>query len=153
MSRRSRLTDRQKYAAARDRQTKPRRDETNRQRWARGEVIPNRITVALDAAGLYGPEVDTACGAAEPDVDRWESGDLYPTWEQLQALADLTGLAVSAFFLRPVTVEWTTAQFHIKNYEPPPPPVLAFKPEALRAAGIEPPHAEVLALRPVPAAP
>jgi hypothetical protein len=42
-------------------------------------------------ARLEGPEVDIACGAKEPDVDRWEEGELYPTWEQLVLLAELTG--------------------------------------------------------------
>lgn len=55
---------------------------------------PKRITMALDARGLYGPEVDLACGAREPDVDRWETGDLVPTPEQLAKLAALTGVTV-----------------------------------------------------------
>jgi hypothetical protein len=54
--------------------------------------VPWRITVVLDAKGLYGPEVDEACGAAEPDVDLWEAGVLYPTWEQVQRLAELCGV-------------------------------------------------------------
>lgn len=57
--------------------------------WASGKVIPWRITTALDADSLYGPEVDLACGVEEPAVDRWEAGTLYPTWEQLCALAEL----------------------------------------------------------------
>lgn len=57
--------------------------------WAAGKVIPHRITTALDAHSLYGPEVDRACGVEEPAVDRWEAGTLYPTWEQLRALATL----------------------------------------------------------------
>ena len=59
--------------------------------WAAGQVVPDTITLALGAAGLYGPRVDEACGATEPDVDQWESGELYPTWEQLKLLAALTG--------------------------------------------------------------
>lgn len=57
-----------------------------------GHLSPWRITVALDAKGLDGPEVDAACGAAEPDVDLWEAGVLYPTWEQVQRLAALCGV-------------------------------------------------------------
>ena len=57
--------------------------------WQAGKIIPWRITVALDAHSLYGPEVDAACGVEEPAVDMWEAGTLYPTWEQLCALATL----------------------------------------------------------------
>lgn len=52
--------------------------------WAAGHVIPDRITTALNAEGLYGPEVDLACGVEEPAVDEWEAGTRYPSWEQLQ---------------------------------------------------------------------
>jgi hypothetical protein len=60
---------------------------------------PRRITLALDARGLYGPDVDTACGAREPDVDRWEDPNdpLLPTAEQLVKLAALTGMTVEWF--------------------------------------------------------
>lgn len=54
-----------------------------------GHLAPWRITMALDAEGLEGPEVDIACGAEEPDVDLWEAGVLYPTWEQVVKLAAL----------------------------------------------------------------
>ncbi|HXH77144.1 hypothetical protein [Nocardioides sp.] len=63
-------------------------------------VYPNRITIALDAGGHEGPEVDAACLAAEPAVDQWEAGQAVPTWEQLVALSELTGVAVE-FFLDP----------------------------------------------------
>lgn len=71
------------------------------ERWQRGEVIPHLITLALDAAQLDGPEVDIACGAAEPAVDQWEAGTRYPTWEQLCALAELTGNDVRFFTREP----------------------------------------------------
>jgi hypothetical protein len=61
---------------------------------------PARITLALDMRGLYGPEVDEACGVAEPAVDQWETGQLVPTFEQLERLAKLTGHPV-AFFYEP----------------------------------------------------
>lgn len=64
--------------------------------------VPYRITTALDARGLYGPEVDRALGGEEPMVDLWESGDLVPTREQVEALAELTGYPVR-FFYFPVT--------------------------------------------------
>jgi hypothetical protein len=68
-------------------------------RAGRARVFPDRITAALDIHGLHGPEVDRACGAEEPAVDRWEAGEAAPTWEQLVALAALTGHVV-AFFTR-----------------------------------------------------
>ncbi|MDF3320228.1 hypothetical protein P3G66_31950, partial [Rhodococcus sp. C3V] len=44
-----------------------------------------RITRALDAAELYGPDVDIACGAQEPAVDEWEAGTRYPSFGQGRA--------------------------------------------------------------------
>lgn len=111
-------------------------DEEAKHRWEAGLVVPHYISVALDAQGLYGPEVDEACGANEPDVDRWEAGELYPTWEQLCLLAELTEVT-PAYFVRPaeehVEVGWTTARFHVKGWTQPPPPILAFKPGARSA--------------------
>lgn len=73
-------------------------------RWQRGLTVPHRITLALDIARLDGPEVDEACGVQEPAVDLWECGRLYPTWEQLCRLAQLTGFPV-AFFTAPLASE------------------------------------------------
>jgi hypothetical protein len=61
--------------------------------------VPERITAALDIRGLYGPEVDRACGVEEPAVDLWEAGDLVPTAEQVEALARLTDFPVRFFYL------------------------------------------------------
>lgn len=36
------------------------------EQWATGSLAPYRITRALDAAELYGPDVNIACGAQEP---------------------------------------------------------------------------------------
>lgn len=69
--------------------------------WRRGEVNPAALTMALDYRGLYGPQVDRACGVEEPAVDQWEAGALYPRWEQLQALAVLTRFPVQ-IFVQPV---------------------------------------------------
>jgi len=103
--------------------------------WAAGELKPYLITLALDAMDLYGPEVDRACGAEEPDVDLWEAGKLYPTWEQLQLLADLTGKTPR--FLcsnhRPLTIEQTSMRFHVPMDEPTPPPVWSYPPEVVAA--------------------
>lgn len=72
-----------------------------RDRWARGLTVPYRITLALDIRQLYGPQVDAACGAKEPDVDQWETGEKYPTWEHLQLLAELTQFPVEFFTPEP----------------------------------------------------
>lgn len=57
------------------------------EQWATGALAPYRITRALDAAELYGPDVDIACGAREPAVDDWEAGTRYPSFEQLHTTA------------------------------------------------------------------
>lgn len=72
--------------------------------WAAGHVIPDRITTALNAEGLYGPEVDLACGVEEPAVDEWEAGVRYPSWEQLKALAALCGVTPSMFTVDPQVI-------------------------------------------------
>lgn len=61
--------------------------------------VPSRITDALDSRGLYGPDVDRACGVEEPAVDQWETGELVPTPEQLAKLAELTGYPIRFFYL------------------------------------------------------
>ena len=66
---------------------------------------PQRITVALDMAGLFGPEADRTLGVLEPTVDLWETGMVVPTDAQLADLAERAG----------VTVEWL--------YEPPIEPI------------------------------
>jgi len=66
-----------------------------------GRVVPARITIALDLCGLEGPGVDTACGAAEPDVDMWELGLAVPEPGQVVKLAKLTGFGVG-YFYRPI---------------------------------------------------
>lgn len=66
--------------------------------WATGQLVPDRITYALDSRDLYGPEVDLACEAEEPEVDLWEVGLLYPKWNQFVALAKLTRTPMACFF-------------------------------------------------------
>jgi hypothetical protein len=63
--------------------------------------VPARITLALDSAGLDGPDVDEALGVQEPAVDRWEEGVEVPTGEQVNRLAALTGFP-AAFFYEPI---------------------------------------------------
>jgi transcriptional regulator with XRE-family HTH domain len=65
---------------------------------ATGVPNPARITLALDAAGLHGPEVDRACGVEEPTVELWETGELVPTADQIRALADLCGVRPAMFY-------------------------------------------------------
>lgn len=86
---------------------------------AAGMVVPYNITIALDLDGLYGPEVDRACGAAEPDVDRWEEAKLYPRWDQLVALAALTERRVGYFVSagHGIGVLDTSLRFHLRREE------------------------------------
>jgi hypothetical protein len=51
-------------AANKERLRDEQRLETARRDWKAGHVQPWRITQALDAAGLSGPEVDEKCGGA-----------------------------------------------------------------------------------------
>lgn len=112
-------------------------DKVAYRKWAAGLMVPRRISFALDEHELYGPEVDIACKAQEPDVDRWEAGELYPTWEQVLALAELTG-TTPRFFMEsgwePEPPAETSLRFHL----PPsalndPPSVTRFAPEAIAA--------------------
>ncbi|MEU4703416.1 hypothetical protein [Nonomuraea dietziae] len=88
------MNDRAKYQAALSRQ--------RRDRELSDVPVPYRITTALDLCGLYGPEVDRALGGEEPMVDQWETGELVPTSEQIEALATLTGYP-AAYFYKPAT--------------------------------------------------
>lgn len=95
-------------------QVRARSDAIARRKWAAGMVVPYMITLALDAKSLFGPEVDLACGVEEPAVDMWEAGRLYPTWEQLCALAELTGNTPEWFTLEPkLTPLDTSMRFHV----------------------------------------
>lgn len=62
-------------------------------------VNPHRITVALDRAGLFGPNADAKLGAVEPDLDNWEAGLYEPSPAQLAKLAQLANVPVSFFTL------------------------------------------------------
>lgn len=103
--------------------------------WRAGRVVPWRITMALDAHRLYGPQVDEACGVAEPTVDMWEAGLIYPSWEQLCALAKLTLVTPGMFMRRDDRALWlrasdTSMRFHTSDVEERE-PVLSFTPEAI----------------------
>lgn len=105
------LADKHRAAASHERDLAQARSN-----WASGLVVPWRITAALNLKGLYGPEVDVACGAQVPDVDRWETGELYPTWEQLLLLAELTGCTARFFTMheaKPLAADATSLRFHV----------------------------------------
>lgn len=112
-------------------------DQRARQKWEMGLVVPAHITFALNAHSLYGPEVDHACGVEEPAVDHWEAGTLYPSWEQVVALARLTQ-RTPMYFMAPVhpitSVYDTSMRFHVKPGEQFPLPVHRFTTKALYAA-------------------
>lgn len=104
------------------------------QEWRDGLACPNRITTALNMRDLYGPEVDEACLAREPEVEQWEAGERYPMWPQLLALAELTGFTARFFTTNdvvPVPIWQTSLWFHMSKaeqhaYEREPPPVMRF---------------------------
>ena len=117
-------------------------DAAAHQAWELGAAVPHRITIALDLCQLYGPEVDLACGAREPAVDQWEEGSRYPTWEQLVALAELTGFPVGFFTPKPDEIHplGPDVAFICKRSSPSwnprvevPAPILSFTPEAIAA--------------------
>lgn len=68
--------------------------------WMSGALLPRRCTLALDAVQAQGAWVDAACGATEPEVDLWEAGQLYPSWENTVRLAALTGTLLEALLSR-----------------------------------------------------
>lgn len=88
-------------------------------RWAAGMVVPHNITTALDLLDLFGPEFDRACNAAEPEVDQWEAGKLYPRWDQLLALAALTQRPAAWFTQlgHPIGLLDTSMRFHLPRHE------------------------------------
>ncbi|MET8648508.1 hypothetical protein [Nocardia aurea] len=88
-----------------------------RRNWEAGKVAPWRITHAL--GDLEGPGVDLACGVEEPAVDHWELGIVYPTWRQLELLAELTGYPVAFFCLddKPILASETSLAYHSKPSE------------------------------------
>lgn len=113
---------------------------TARRQWAKGLVRPYLITMWLDAKDLYGPEVDRACGVEEPTVDQWEAGHVYPTWEQLCALAELCGVRPWAF-IREISLNDRGRLFlcgKVRSFEVTRDIVRFFDPLALAAAGLGP---------------
>ena len=109
------------------RQMRERQEAEARQLWAHGEVKPFLITARLNVRELYGPEVDAACGVAEPTVDLWEAGKVYPTWDQMLALSELCGTTPLAFCQghNPIALSATSMRFH-EQLEEEPPPVWSF---------------------------
>lgn len=124
--------------------------EAAHQAWREGRVIPASITVALDMHGLEGPQVDEQCGAREPDVDRWEAGDLYPTWEQLQRLAELCGVTPRFFTRSHGTLDprATSLRFHLAAGDDPPREPVLFYPRHVVEKTVGPANAAVKPPRP-----
>ncbi len=79
--------------------------QDNERLLADGRVVPARITMAMDLAGLHGPDVDERCGTyhGNPagDIDRWEQALAVPSAEQVELMAAETGFPVPWFY-RPV---------------------------------------------------
>jgi hypothetical protein len=61
-------------------------------------VVKERITMALNARGEYGPKVDRNLGAEEPTVDWWEEGKAIPTPAQVRRLAEYTEFQLQYFY-------------------------------------------------------
>lgn len=143
-----RLTERESaqrnMTAGRKRLEREQQQEAAYKLWSEGKAVPYRITLNLDRCGLEGPEVDAACNAREPEVDQWEEGILYPRWDQLVALAELTGVD-PGWLCRPVKPEHiiplhkTSAWWHLREAERQQylqdykEPVLSFRPEVVDA--------------------
>jgi hypothetical protein len=72
---------------------------------AAGRVVPARITMAFDLAGLDGPDVDERCGTyhgnPDGDLDRWEQALAEPSREQVRLMAKVTGFP-EPWFYRPL---------------------------------------------------
>ena len=109
--------------------------DTAYQLWRAGEFRPHIATFAMDRFNLAGPEVDEACGAAEPDVDLWEAGKRYPTWEQLLKLAALTKITPVFLVRGDEPIPWweTTMRFHCSPDRERVPPVRRCEPDAVAA--------------------
>lgn len=93
---------------------------------------PNRqrITVALDALGMWGPEVDEALGFDDDTVvDQWESGYSIPMEPEIRRLAYLTGKTPDWFY----GPDWPPAMAGIKLWETRPwPPNGDMRPDGVR---------------------
>lgn len=95
-----------------EKQNQPRREAWSaaaiRQRDGRliaaGKVVPARISIAMDIAGLDGHGVDLRCGTyhgnPDGDIDRWEQALKTPSPEQVRLMAEVTGFPI-AWFYRP----------------------------------------------------
>lgn len=117
-------------------------DRIAHEKWRMGLVIPDHIAAALNKHDLYGPEVDIACGAREPDVDLWEAGKLYPRWDQILKLGELTRTWPIRFMapINTLSPLETSMRFHLKPGERLPMPVHRFTYAALvraRLIGVE----------------
>lgn len=125
-------------AAAVVRPENDRRLADARRAWEAGLVRPYLLSLWMNHRGVEGPEVDAACGVPEPTVDLWEEGRVYPTWDQLLALATFCELPVWRFT---EDVDTTRTFLCARSNRAPvlePERIRAFDPLALAAAGIQP---------------
>lgn len=90
------------YQEALARQQEPKNKRWEQHLLASGTVVPARITMAMDLAGLYGPEVDDRCGTfhgnPDGDIDRWEQALAVPSPEQVRLMAEATGFPIPWFY-------------------------------------------------------
>lgn len=110
---------RNRAAAVRSAESHSEAERVARRKWEAGMVVPHNITSALDLMGMYGPEVDAACSAKEPEVDLWEAGKLYPRWDQFVLLARLTEKPLRWFTDMQFTLSLldTSMRFHVGRHE------------------------------------
>jgi hypothetical protein len=101
--------------------------------WRRGELSPYAVTVALDLAGLFGPEADAKLGVEEPALDEWEAGTRYPEWSQVVALAAAAEMTPRALLrISPSTDRASSARFHDRGWQDTP-AIERFTPAAIQA--------------------
>ena len=106
--------------------------------WAGGKLIPAAISMRIEMHLIShpehdGPAFDPLVLAAEPEVDHWEAGILYPTWEQTVALCELTGTIVNGLCDAPLPIRSTSLWLHMTQGERDSwvPPVMSFTQQAL----------------------
>lgn len=115
------------------------RQDAARDAWEFGELKPYMLTRWMDYRGVDGPDVDHHCGVQEPIVDRWEDGTVYPTWEQLLALAEFCQIPVY-YFTEPMAVDEGRVFICSRGRKPlaEPAAITAYTHEALATAKITP---------------
>lgn len=109
-----------------------------RQGWETGAIVPHCITSALDLSGRRREALSAACGVPNETLQAWEAGIVYPTWDQLVALARETGVH-PAFFAKAASsldLISATLTMTLDIAEPQSEPIHCFTDAALAAAEI-----------------